>query len=159
MNSHNYTKTILKAQNKAAYSLKTHKNILCVVISLTSLSIMAFQPIKAIANTDNTRYHSPTTKHSAAKLSRHSLAIFVPKTNLINTQQVTTGTDKNVTSINRYTYDIGHSVVSCDGMSGPNKIPLVGNKSRGLNAVVVIPLIPFFTGSQTHTNHSGGYHA
>ena len=108
---------------------------------------------------DNKRYHNPTTKHSAAKPSRQPLAIFVSKTDLINTQKVTTDTDNNVISSNRYTYGTGHSDVSYDGMSEPNKTPLWGNKFRGLNAVVVIPFIPFFKHTLTHTNHSGGYHA
>jgi len=108
---------------------------------------------------DNKRYHNPTTKHSAAKPSRQPLAIFVSKTDLINTQKVTTDTDNNVISSNRYTYGTGHSDVSYDGMSEPNKIPLWGNKFRRLNAVVVIPFIPFSKNYPTHTKHSGGYHA
>lgn len=108
---------------------------------------------------DNKRYHTPTTKHSAAKPSRQPLAIFVSKTDLINTQTVTTGADKSITSSNRYTYGAGHSDVSYDGMSELNKIPLWGNKFRRLNAVVVIPFIPFFKKYPTHTKHSGGYHA
>ena len=114
---------------------------------------------KQIATDDNSGYHSLTTKHSAAKPSRQPLAIFVTKTDLINTQPVTTGTNNSVTSSNRYTYGTGHSDVSYDGMSEPNKIPLWGNKFRRLNAVVVIPFIPFFKNHPTHTNHSGGYHA
>ena len=108
---------------------------------------------------DNKRYHSPTTKHSAAKPSRQPLAIFVSKTDLINTQTVTTDTDKNVVSSNRYTYNIVSNVVSYDGMSELNKIPFLGNKFRRLNAVVVILSPPFFKNYPTHTNHSGGYHA
>ena len=115
---------------------------------------------KPIATDDNNGYYNHTTKHSAAKPSRQSLAIFVPKTDLINTQQVTTGTNNSVTSSNRYTYGTGHSDVSYDGMSEPNKIPLWGNKFRGLNVVVVIPFYPFFTIYNKHTKHSGGhYHA
>lgn len=109
---------------------------------------------------DDKRYHGYTTEHSAANPSRHSLDIFVSKTYLVNTQKVTTGTNKSITSINRYTYGTGHSDVSCDGMSEPNKIPPWGNKFRGLNAVVVIPFYPFFTIYNKHTKHSGGhYHA
>ena len=114
---------------------------------------------KQIATDDNSGYHSLTTKHSAAKPSRQPLAIFVSKTDLINTQQVTTGTNKSINSSNRYAYGTGHSDVSYDGMSEPNKIPLWGNKFRRLNAVVVIPFIPFSKNTPTHTKHSGGYHA
>lgn len=108
---------------------------------------------------DNKRYYRLTTKHSAAKPSRQPLAIFVSKTDLINTQKVTTDTDNNVVSSNRYTYGTGHSDVSYDGMSEPNKIPLWGNKFRRLNAVVVIPFIPFSKKYPSHTKHSGGSHA
>ena len=125
------------------------------------LSLIACQPVNAkpIASDGNSRYHSVTTKHSAAKPSRQPLAIFVSKTDLINTQQVTTGTNKSINSSNRYTYGTGHSDVSYDGMSEPNKIPLWGNKFRRLNAVVVIPFIPSSKNYPTHTKHSGGYHA
>ena len=125
------------------------------------LSLVTCKPASAkqIATDDNSGYHSLTTKHSAAKPSRQPLAIFVTKTDLINTQPVTTGTNNSVTSSNRYTYGTGHSDVSYDGMSEPNKTPLWGNKFRRLNAVVVIPFIPFSKNTPTHTKHSGGYHA
>ncbi|MGP5272678.1 hypothetical protein ACTXLK_05045 [Psychrobacter faecalis] len=125
------------------------------------LSLVTCKPASAkpIATDDSSGYHSLTTKHSAAKPSRHSLAIFVPKTDLINTQQVTTGTNNSVTSSYRYTYGTGHSDVSYDGISEPNTIPLVGNKFRRLNAVVNVPFIPFSKKYPTHTKHSGGYHA
>ena len=115
---------------------------------------------QSFTSDDNKRYHCCTTEHSAAKPSRQPLAIFVSKSYLANTQEVTTGTNKSITSSNRYTYGTGHSDVSCDGMSEPNKIPLWGNKFRGLNVVVVIPFYPFFTIYNKHTKHSGGhYHA
>ena len=114
---------------------------------------------KPIATDDNNGYYNHTTKHSAAKPSRQPLAIFVTKTDLINTQPVTTGTNNSVTSSNRYTYGTGHSDVSYDGMSEPNKIPLWGNKFRRLNAVVNVPFVPFSKKYPTHTKHSGGYHA
>ena len=114
---------------------------------------------KPIATDDNNGYYNHTTKHSAAKPSRQPLAIFVTKTDLINTQPVTTGTNNSVTSSNRYTYGTGHSDVSYDGISEPNTIPLVGNKFRRLNAVVNVPFIPFSKKYPTHTKHSGGYHA
>ena len=147
--SDNYTKGYLKAHHEAG----KHDLLLSLVTCQQANA-------KLIATTDNSSYHSHTTKHSAAKPSRQPLAIFVSKTDLINTQTVTTGADKIITSSNRYTYGAGHSDVSYDGMSEPNKIPLWGNKFRGLNAVVVIPFIPFFKNDPTHTKHSGGhYHA
>lgn len=115
---------------------------------------------QSFTSDDNKRYHGCTTEHSASNPRRHSLDIFVPKICLVNTQQVTTGMNKLVLRFKRYTYGTGHSDVSCDGMSEPNKIPLWGNKFRGLNVVVVIPFYPFFTIYNKHTKHSGGhYHA
>lgn len=124
------------------------------------LSLVTCQPVnaKTIASDNSSSYYSPTTKHSAAKPSRQPLAIFVSKTDLINTQQVTTDINKIMTSSNRYTYGTGHSDVSYDGMSEPNKTPLWGNKFRRLNAVVVIPFIPFSKNHPTHTKHSGAIH-
>ncbi|WP_352339550.1 hypothetical protein [Psychrobacter sp. 16-MNA-CIBAN-0192] len=136
---------------------------LFAIVMIGVVEIASCQQVQAVTNylasDTNSRYDVRTTKHSAAKPSRQSLAIFVPKTYLINNQQVTTGTDKNVTSINRYTYGAGHSDVSYDGTSEPNKTPLWGNKFRRLNAVVVVLFIPFFKNHPTQTNHSGGYHA
>ena len=125
------------------------------------LSLIACQPVqpKQIASDGNSRYHSPTAIRSGAKPSPQSLAIFVSKTDLINTQQVTTDMNNSLTSSNRYTYDTGHSAVRYDGLSEPNTIPLVGNKFRRLNAVVNVPFYPFFMIENTHTKHSGGYHA
>ena len=163
-------RTNLKADHGAHNRNEPHKRSLLLRFTIFMawvagigllLSLVACQPVNAkpIATDGNSRYHSVTTKHSAAKPSRQPLAIFVSKTDLINTQQVTTGTNNNVVSSNRYTYGTGHSDVSYDGMSEPNKIPLWGNKFRRLNAVVVIPFIPFSKKYPTHTKHSGGYHA
>lgn len=163
-------RTSLKASHGAHNRNEPHKRglLLSFIIFMAwvagiglLLSLIACQPVNAkpIATDDNSGYHSPTTKHSAAKPSRQPLAIFVSKTDLINTQQVTTGTNKSINSSNRYAYGTGHSDVSYDGMSEPNKIPLWGNKFRRLNAVVVIPFIPFSKKYPTHTKHSGGYHA
>ena len=137
-----------------------------VALSIRKLKLACYRlnnnysGINLFTMNDNKRYHSCTTKHSASNPRRHSLDIFVPKTYLVNTQQVTTGMNKLVLRFKRYTYGTGHSDLSCDGMSEPNKIPPWGNKFRGLNAVVVIPFIPFFKNHPTHTKHSGGhYHA
>lgn len=174
MNDSNHTKTNPKPQHGANNRKQAGKRglLLSFIIFMAwvagiglLLSLVAYTPAQAQSNTkgfttdDSSGYYSPTTKHSAAKPSRQPLAIFVSKTDLINTQQVTTGTNNSVTSSNRYTYGTGHSDVSYDGMSEPNKIPLWGNKFRRLNAVVVIPFIPFSKKYPTHTKHSGGYHA
>ena len=148
----------LSLGNRHSQTIKNDPNSKALFSDVTPV-ITHFFIKQAVATDDNKRYHSTTTKHSAAKPSRQSLAIFVSKTDLINTQEVTTDADKIITSINRYTYGIGHNDVSYDGMSELNKIPLWGNKFRRLNAVVVIPFIPFFKNHPTHTNHSGGYHA
>ena len=125
------------------------------------LSLVTCKPASAkqIASDGNSRYHSPTATRSGAKPSPQSLAIFVSKTDLINTQQVTTDMNKSVTSSNRYTYDTGHSAVRYDGLSEPNTIPFLGNKFRRLNAIVNDLSPYFFTGDKILTNCSGGYHA
>ena len=54
------------------------------------LSLVTCKPVNAkpIASDDTSSYHSRTTKHSAAKPSRQPLAIFVSKTDLINTSKL-----------------------------------------------------------------------
>ncbi|ALF60122.1 hypothetical protein [Psychrobacter urativorans] len=123
-------------------------------------SLVACQPVtaKQIASDNTSGYHSVTATRSGAKPSPQSLAIFVSKTDLINTQQVTTDMNNSVTSSNRYTYDTGHSAVRYDGLSEPNKIPFLGNKFRRLNAIVNDPFYPFFMLDLKHTNRSGGHH-
>ena len=148
-----------KSEGFTKYRLKPCNKKNDVTGEVTHFSTFNNSESQCFTSDDNKRYYRPTTKHSAAKPSRQPLAIFVSKTDLINTQTVTTGADKIITSSNRYTYGAGHSDVSYDGMSELNKIPLWGNKFRRLNAVVVIPFIPFFKNYPTHTNHSGGYHA
>jgi len=125
------------------------------------LSLIACQPVSAkpIASDGDSRNHSLTTTRSWAKPSHQSLAIFVSKTDLINTQQVTTDMNNSVTSSNRYTYDTGHSALRYDGLSEPNTIPFLGNKFRRLNAIVNDLSPYFFTGDKILTNCSGGYHA
>lgn len=172
--SDNHTKPNVKGHHGANLSLKdtnlsyrqTHKDdpnskmrFSDVTRVITHFCSSNYSENQCFTTDDNKRYYRLTTKHSAAKPSRQPLAIFVSKTDLINTQKVTTDTDKNVVSSNRYTYGTGHSDVSYDGMSEPNKIPLWGNKFRRLNAVVVIPFIPFSKKYPSHTKHSGGSHA
>lgn len=125
------------------------------------LALVTCQPVhaKLIATDDTSGYHSRTAIRSGAKPSPQSLAIFVSKTDLINTQQVTTDMNNSVTSSNRYTYDTGHSAVRYDGLSEPNTIPFLGNKFRRLNAIVNDPFYPFFMFDHKHTKRSGGYHA
>ena len=105
---------------------------------------------------DNKRYYSPTTNCSAAKPSRHSLAIFMSKICLTNYQRFTNGMNTNISALqtsHKYSTDtIGANIY--DGLSGPNKIPLVGNKPRRLNTVVN-NLSPFFLGGNKLTNCSG----
>lgn len=108
---------------------------------------------------DDKRYYSPTTNCSAAKPSRHSLAIFMSKICLTNYQQFTTDINTNTSALqtsHKYSADnVGANIY--DGLSGPNKIPLVGNKPRRLNTVVN-NLSPFFLGGNKLTNCSGAIH-
>ena len=108
---------------------------------------------------DNKRYHSLTTNCSAAKPSRHSLAIFMSKICLTNYQRFTNDINTNISALqtsHKYSTDtIGANIY--DGLSGPNKIPLVGNKPRRLNTVVN-NLSPFFVGGNKLTKCSGAIH-
>ena len=108
---------------------------------------------------DNKRYYNPTTNCSAAKPSRHSLAIFMSKICLTNYQRFTTDINTNTSALqtsHKYSTDIiGANIY--DGLSGPNKRPLVGNKPRRLNTVVN-NLSPFFLGGTQLTNCSGAIH-
>ncbi|MGP4865044.1 hypothetical protein ACTXGK_12715 [Psychrobacter sp. T6-5] len=105
---------------------------------------------------DNKRYHGLTTNCSAAKPSRHSLAIFMSKICLTNYQRFTNDINTNISALqtsHKYSTDtIGANIY--DGLSGPNKIPLVGNKPRRLNTVVN-NLSPFFLGGNKLTKCSG----
>lgn len=108
---------------------------------------------------DNKRYHNLTTKCSAAKPSRHSLAIFMSKICLTNYQRFTTDINTNTSALqtsHKYSADnVGANIY--DGLSGPNKRPLVGNKPRRLNTVVN-NLSPFSLGGTQLTNCSGAIH-
>lgn len=109
---------------------------------------------------DNKRYHSPTTNCSAAKPSRHSLAIFMSKICLTNYQRFTNDINTNISALqtsHKYSTDnIGANIY--DGLSGPNKIPLVGNKPRRLNTVVNNLSPSFFAGGNKLTKCSGAIH-
>ena len=133
------------------------------IVMIGAVEIASCQQVQAgtnyLASDTNSSYDVRTTTRSGAKPSPQSLAIFVPKICLINTQQVTTGTDKKVTSSNRYIYGAGHRAVRYDGLSEPNTIPFLGNKFRRLNAIVNDPFHPFFMLDLTHNQRSGGYHA
>ena len=133
------------------------------IVMIGAVEIASCQQVGAgtnyLASDTDSRYDVRTTTRSGAKPSPQSLAIFVPKICLINTQQVTTGTDKKVTSSNRYIYGAGHRAVRYDGLSKPNTIPFLGNKFRRLNAIVNDPFHPFFMLDLTHNQRSGGYHA
>lgn len=108
---------------------------------------------------DNKRYDGTTTNCSAAKPSRHSLAIFMSKICLTNYQRFTTGINTNTSALqtsHKYSADnVGANIY--DGLSGPNKRPLVGNKPRRLNTVVN-NLSPFSLGGTQLTNCSGAIH-
>lgn len=113
--------------------------------------------VKQVFTTDdNKRYYGFTTNCSAAKPSRHSLAIFMSKICLTNYQRFTNDINTNISALqtsHKYSTDtIGANIY--DGLSGPNKIPLVGNKPRRLNTVVN-NLSPFFVGGNKLTKCSG----
>ncbi|MGP5178013.1 hypothetical protein [Psychrobacter aquimaris] len=106
---------------------------------------------------DNKRYYNPTTNCSAAKPSRHSLAIFMPKICLTNYQRFTNGINTNTSALqSRHKYSVDTiGTNTYDGSSEPNKIPLWGNKLRRLNTVVNGLSPSFFAGDNKLTNCSG----
>ena len=126
------------------------------------LSLAACQPVQAkpIATDDNSGYHSLTTKLLAVKPSRHSLAIFVPKTCLTTNQQATTGMNKN-TSVFIQARHISSAVTGAniyDGLIEPNTTAFTVNKLNRL-VTVVKTRHPIFMGDNKLTKLLGGYHA
>ena len=102
--------------------------------------------------------NNATTKLLAVKPSRHSLAIFVPKTCLTTNQQATTGMNKN-TSVFIQARHIFGAVTGAniyDGLIEPNTKPLAGNKLNRLLAVVKTRH-PIFMGDNKLTNLIGGH--
>lgn len=124
------------------------------------LSLVACQPVNAklIATNTNNGYYSPTTKLLAAKPSRHSLAIFVPKIYLTTNQQINKGMNKNTSALRAsHIYNIENSVVRYGGLIKPNKIPFMGNKlSRLVTVVETRP--PLFVGEIKLTKLLGVIH-
>ena len=135
---------------------------LFAIVLIGAVEIASCQQVQAgtnyLASDGYSSYHSGT-ELIAAQSSRQTMTIFAPKVDLINYQPTTTGTDKKVTSSNRYIYGAGHRAVRYDGLSEPNTIPFLGNKFRRLNAIVNDPFYPFFMLDLTHNQRSGGYHA
>ena len=126
------------------------------------LSLIACQPVNAkpIATDDNSGYHNHTTKLIAVKPSRHSLAIFVPKTCLTTNQQATTGMNKN-TSVFIQARHISSAVTGAniyDGLIEPNTTAFTVNKLNRL-VTVVKTRHPIFMGDNKLTKLLGGYHA
>ena len=167
----NHTKNNLKARDGAHNRTQPHKRglLLSFIIFMAwvagiglLLSLAACQPVQAkpIATDDNSSYHSLTTKLLAVKPSRHSLAIFVPKTCLTTNQQATTGMNKN-TSVFIQARHISSAVTGAniyDGLIEPNTTAFTVNKLNRLLAVVKTRH-PIFMGDNKLTNLIGGYHA
>ena len=124
--------------------------------AITHFSTSNTSKKQSFTSDDNKRYYTPTTNCSAVKPNRHSLAIFMSKICLTNYQRFTNDINTNISVLqtsHKYSTDtIGANIY--DGLSGPNKIPLVGNKPRRLNTVVN-NLSPFFLGGNKLTNCSG----
>lgn len=167
----NHTKNNLKARDGAHNRNEPHKRglLLSFIIFMAwvagiglLLSLAACQPVQAkpIATDDNSGYHSLTTKLLAVKPSRHSLAIFVPKTCLTTNQQATTGMNKN-TSVFIQARHISSAVTGAniyDGLIEPNTTALAVNKlSHLLVAVKTRPTL-FFMLDQKLTKLIGVIH-
>ena len=167
----NHTKPNLKARDGAHNRNEPHKRglLLSFIIFIAwvagiglLLSLIACQPVNAkpIATDDNSGYHSLTTKLLAVKPSRHSLAIFVPKTCLTTNQQATTGMNKN-TSVFIQARHIFSAVTGAniyDGLIEPNTTAFTVNKLNRL-VTVVKTRHPIFMGDNKLTKLLGGYHA
>ena len=167
----NHTKPNLKARDGAHNRNEPHKRglLLSFIIFMAwvagiglLLSLAACQPVQAkpIATDDNSSYHSLTTKLLAVKPSRHSLAIFVPKTCLTTNQQATTGMNKN-TSVFIQARHISSAVTGAniyDGLIEPNTTAFTVNKLNRL-VTVVKTRHPIFMGDNKLTKLLGGYHA
>lgn len=169
--THNHTKTNLKAHHRAHNRTQTHKRglLLSFIIFMAwvagiglLLSLIACQPVnvKPIATDDSSGYHSLTTKLLAVKPSRHSLAIFVPKTCLTTNQQATTGMNKNTSVFiqARHTSSIVIGANIYDGLIEPNTTAFTVNKLNRL-VTVVKTRHPIFMGDNKLTKLLGGYHA
>ncbi len=167
--SANHTKPNLKAQHGQHSDSQPHKRGLLLrfiifmawVISIgLLLSLVACQPAQAkpIASDDSSGYHSHTTKLIAVKPSRHSLAIFVPKTCLTTNQQATTGMNKNtsvfIQARHIFSAFIGANIY--DGLIEPNTKAFTVNKLNRLLAVVKTRH-PIFMGDNKLTNLIGGH--
>ncbi|MGO2214182.1 hypothetical protein ACTXJ2_13355 [Psychrobacter alimentarius] len=167
----NDNRTSLKASHGAHNRTQPHKRglLLSFIIFMAwvagiglLLSLVACQPVNAkpIATDDNSGYHSLTTKLLAVKPSRHSLAIFVPKTCLTTNQQATTGMNKN-TSVFIQARHISSAVTGAniyDGLIEPNTTAFTVNKLNRL-VTVVKTRHPIFMGDNKLTKLLGGYHA
>ena len=166
-----HTKNNLKARDGAHNRTQPHKRglLLSFIIFMAwvaviglALALIACQPVNAkpIATDDNSGYHSLTTKLLAVKPSRHSLAIFVPKTCLTTNQQATTGMNKN-TSVFIQARHISSAVTGAniyDGLIEPNTTAFTVNKLNRL-VTVVKTRHPIFMGDNKLTKLLGGYHA
>lgn len=164
-------RTSLKASHGAHNRTQQHKRgfLLSFIIFMAwvagiglALALIACQPVNAklIATDDNSGYHSLTTKLLAVKPSRHSLAIFVPKTCLTTNQQATTGMNKN-TSVFIQARHISSAVTGAniyDGLIEPNTTAFTVNKLNRL-VTVVKTRHPIFMGDNKLTKLLGGYHA
>ena len=167
--SSNDTKTNVKPLHGAHNRKQTPKRSLLLRFTIFMswvaaigllLSLIACQPVNAkpIATDDNSGYHNHTTKLIAVKPSRHSLAIFVPKTCLTTNQQATTGMNKN-TSVFIQARHIFSAVTGAniyDGLIEPNTKAFTVNKLNRLLAVVKTRH-PIFMGDNKLTNLIGGH--
>ena len=131
------------------------------IVLIGAVEIASCQQAQAgtnyLASDTDSSYHSGT-ELIAAQSSRQTMTIFAPKVDLINYQPTTTGTDKKVTSSNRYIYGAGHRAVRYDGLIEPNTTAFTVNKLNRL-VTVVKTRHPIFMGDNKLTKLLGGYHA
>lgn len=97
--------------------------------------------------------NNATTKHKAAKPSRHSLAIFAPKICEATTPTGTTGAKPSHIS----THANQGALICYGGLIGANTTPFAGNNPSRLYAVVESRHPMRLHGVANLTKHKGGH--
>ena len=148
-----------KSEETTQYQIKIGCKKKDVTGEITHLLNFSDSEKQGFTNDDNSRYYSLTTKLLAVKPSRHSLAIFVPKTCLTTNQQATAGMNKN-TSVFIQARHISSAVTGAniyDGLIEPNTTAFTVNKLNRL-VTVVKTRHPIFMGDNKLTKLLGGHH-
>ena len=105
--------------------------VLIIALLLFITTLQQAHPKNSLLLVADMMDNNATTKLTAAKPSRQSLAIFVPKINPTTNRTIATGAKRHIYSL------LHHGVIaSYGGLIRPNKRPFTGNKSSRLVTVV-----------------------